>query len=367
MSIYAYTGLPGCGKSYNAVEQVILPALKAGRKVVTNVPLYVDRIREVVTTGELVEFPVSAVAQQPDTIKDYVTPGCVFVLDEVWRLWPAGQKTDEVPEAFKSLLAEHRHMVDAEGNSVAITLLVQDLANIGSFARRLVEQTFIHTKLGHVGLSGRFRVDIFQGQVTGVTGPIKKRLREIYGNYKPEVWKFYKSHTMSEAKSDGGKEKHVDSRGNVLKKPILIVGALAIPCLIAFGVYGLSNFIHGPAAKASSPGSVSQSHSAGPSTNPVSMMSSKPQSPSTAAPSWRVVGWVLNQEKPDMSKAMMVSSGGQHYTVEFQECRRIVGQPLQCLLEGFWYSETGRTWPDEGVHGPIFLAQPVGANNVSTG
>jgi zona occludens toxin len=37
MPITAYTGLMGSGKSYECVSSVIVPAIKKGRRVVTNV------------------------------------------------------------------------------------------------------------------------------------------------------------------------------------------------------------------------------------------------------------------------------------------------------------------------------------------
>jgi len=40
-------GIPGSGKSYEAVAYHVIPALKAGRKVVTNLPLKLDAIRAV--------------------------------------------------------------------------------------------------------------------------------------------------------------------------------------------------------------------------------------------------------------------------------------------------------------------------------
>ncbi len=39
MAIKIYSGRPGTGKSYNAVANVIIPAVKQGRTVVTNVVL----------------------------------------------------------------------------------------------------------------------------------------------------------------------------------------------------------------------------------------------------------------------------------------------------------------------------------------
>ena len=37
MAINAYTGLMGSGKSYEVVSSIILPAVRSGRRVVTNI------------------------------------------------------------------------------------------------------------------------------------------------------------------------------------------------------------------------------------------------------------------------------------------------------------------------------------------
>jgi zona occludens toxin (predicted ATPase) len=199
-------------------------------------------------TGNVVEFPVDAVAAEPHKIREYVSPGCVFVLDEVWRIFPQGLQANKVPEEYKSLLAEHRHMVDAAGNSTQIVFVVQDLANIGAFARRLVETTFVTTKLGHVGLSNSYRVDIFHGAVTGATPPVGNRLRFITGMYRKEIFALYKSQTMSEATSHGSEAK-IDKRANIWKRPIVIVGAIAIPFMLFGGVHFMGkateDMIHG--------------------------------------------------------------------------------------------------------------------------
>lgn len=40
MAISAYVGVPGSGKSYEVVKSVILPAIKSGRRVVSNIYVY---------------------------------------------------------------------------------------------------------------------------------------------------------------------------------------------------------------------------------------------------------------------------------------------------------------------------------------
>lgn len=245
MAIYAYTGLPGSGKSYSVVANQILPALKAGRRVVTNIPLHEDRIRADVATGTIVELPIDAVAAQPELIDDYVTPGTVLVLDEVWRLFPAGLKVDKVPQQFKRLLAEHRHMVDEGNRSVSIVLVCQDLGQIAMFARQLVEQTFHHTKLGHLGAAGSYKCNIYHGCVTGANPPETNKLRGVIGSYSPAVYKYYKSHTMSASDKEGSDERSMDTRGNVWKRPVVWVAGVFI---IAGGIYawhGISSFFGG--------------------------------------------------------------------------------------------------------------------------
>lgn len=215
MTITAYTGLPGSGKSYGVFENVIVPALENKKPVWTNIPFNEDALLEkfgVIPTA----FTVDDITQNQDWFQSVFEPGAVLVLDECWRLWPAGLRANNVLIQHKSFLAEHRHMVGENGLSTEIVLVTQDLAQISSFARNLVENTFHVTKLSKVGLDKRFRVDVYFGPVTGATPPKAKREREIHGSFKPEIQALYKSHTMSKTGS-AGDESRTDGRFNILK------------------------------------------------------------------------------------------------------------------------------------------------------
>lgn len=227
----------GSGKSYAAVEHQIIPALKAGRTVVTNIPVYREKLLAYCGAGELVDLPLETVSSDPATIYDYCKPGTVVVIDEVWRIFPAGLKANHVPEPFRQLLAEHRHMVNTQGQSMQIVLVTQDLSQISAFARSLVESTFRSTKLTVIGANGRFRVDVYQGAVTGQNPNPQNRVREIYGRYKPEIYSLYKSHTMSESDSDGADESTVDNRGQAWRKPIILIGLVGGPLMLAGGIW----------------------------------------------------------------------------------------------------------------------------------
>lgn len=235
MSIYAYVGLPGHGKSYGVVENQILPMLKHGRRVVTNIPLKVERIRETIETGEIVELPLDRVIGEPDCIFEYCTPGSVVVIDEAWKIFDT-KKQDKWPQAYKTLLAEHRHMVDEGRNSMVIVLVVQDLSMIGNFARQLVEQTYMHVKLSALGSDKSYRVDIYTGSVTGQRPPAQKLVRSTNGRYRPEVYSLYDSHTMAAGKGEGANEKTGDRRALLWKRPIFTILPIAVLLFVVFGV-----------------------------------------------------------------------------------------------------------------------------------
>jgi zona occludens toxin len=253
MSIFAYVGLPGSGKSYSVVKNQVIPALKLGRRVVTNLPLVRDEIRRVAPGGELVEFPTELISAEPEQIWTYCTKGSVVILDEVWRLWPAGQKTHQVPEAFKTVLAEHRHMVDTGGNSMQICLVTQDLAQIAVFARRLIEMTVQHTRLDHVGTSNRFRIDVYRGEVTGTHPPEGRRVRQMFSRYEESVFRLYRSHTQSDSldPAKGANEKGMDSRGNVWRSPKIWLVAGAAVAGVAWAVPTLYGLVFGDYAATS--------------------------------------------------------------------------------------------------------------------
>lgn len=241
MAIDAYVGLPGSGKSYGVTEHVIIPSVKEGRHVVTNIPLEQDEL--LADHGK----PESKITQLPedwferDDMAELVPPGAVLVLDELWRRWPAGLKANNALLSDKSLLAEHRHRVDEKGQSMRIVLVTQDLSQIAAWVRILVDQTYKMTKLTAVGSTKKFRVDIYRGAPTGQNIPKSHLIRMTYGQYKPEIYRYYSSATQS-VTGNVGDESKADGRGNLLKSPFIIFSAVAplilIPILLWY-VYGV--------------------------------------------------------------------------------------------------------------------------------
>lgn len=214
MSITAYTGLPGHGKSYGIVENVIVPAVKQFRPVWTNIPCNVDLFLDRFGFAPVV-FDTEEAKSDPDWFHNVLPPGALLVLDECWRFWPSGLSSHKMDERHKSYFAEHRHMVGDDGRSSEIVLCTQDLAQVAAFVRNLVETTYRVTKLSKTGLSKSYRVDVYSGPVAGSNPPLSKREREIFGKFDKSVFALYKSHTKSD--SGPGDESRADGRYNILK------------------------------------------------------------------------------------------------------------------------------------------------------
>jgi zona occludens toxin len=234
MPIDAYVGKPGHGKSYGVVQHVVIPSLKQNRHVVTNIPLQVDMLLEDFG-GNITQLPHDW-HTRPD-LADLAPPGCVLILDELWRRWPAGLKANNVPEPDKALLAEHRHRVSKDGKSMRVVLVTQDLSQIASFARALIEQTYRVVKK----TKKAYRVDIYSGAATGDRPPKTTLQRQAFGTYKPSVYRYYSSATQSES-GDVGDESKADNRGNIWRSPALWTMVFVIPLLVFGGVMGLRSY-----------------------------------------------------------------------------------------------------------------------------
>ncbi|WP_276783363.1 zonular occludens toxin domain-containing protein [Thalassolituus oleivorans] len=237
MSISAYTGLPGHGKSYGVVDNVIRPALEQKREIFTNIPMNSDECLQ--RYGMTVtQFKTDDIIENPNWWTDVFTAGSLIVIDELWRLWPAGLNAKNVRDQDKSFLAEHRHLVGHNGQSTEIIFVTQDLSQIANFARTLVETTFRVTKLSKIGMDNRFRVDVYFGPVTGASPPISKRDREIHGKFDKKIYALYQSHTKS-VTGDAGNERRVDGRFNALgglsiKLGIVLVILSAVAAYLGF-------------------------------------------------------------------------------------------------------------------------------------
>ena len=243
MAIIAYTGVMGSGKTYEAVSTAILTALKAGRRVVTNIAgLNFEAIRDYLgqlNDGSLLEpEKILLVASSritepyfffdPDLPNDTVVkPGDLVVIDEVWSFWGTDCKLSLEHQKFFRM---HRHYTElGTGTSCDLCLQIQDLMSLHRFVRGVLESTYKFTKMKTLGLSSRYRVEVYEGsrqrKATLVSASLKK--------YDPRIFPLYKSY-----EGKNGKEQVVDDRQNLFRnKWFITVFFVSIVGLVGSGYW----------------------------------------------------------------------------------------------------------------------------------
>jgi zona occludens toxin len=196
MSVHLLLGVPGSGKSYEAVTFHIIPAIEEGRKVVTNLPLNVEHflnvygqnianlIKIITPTGQN-PIPFKTLEDFQDDWKNEKNQACLFVIDECHRPFPLGSTDKKIDEWF----AEHRH----KGHDVL--LITQSYGKISKAIRDIVHIVYRVRKNVALGSSNSYirKVqDGLRGEVVNTS--IRK--------YDKKYFSFYKSHTQSNASID---------------------------------------------------------------------------------------------------------------------------------------------------------------------
>lgn len=356
MAIDAYTGLPRSGKSYSVIKNVILPSLKEGRHVYTNIPL-----TDVLTD----EFPgqshqLDADWFKSETLFDDLPPGAVVVLDELWRRWPAGLKANKVPFADKAFLAEHGHNVDEHGNTTRVVLVTQDLSQIAAFARDLVDTTYRSIKLDQVGAKNSFRVDIYRGAVTGQKPPKSQLTRSLYDKYEPEIYRYYKSATKSQA-GNAGDESRADKRANIWRSPFILFSIIApiflVPLLLWY-VIGLFSSGFGLVEEPPEPEPVALVNPPPPSMAPAAVVEVHPEAPKVPPMSgvWRIAGTMEWPGRDDAKPRIILVSGvlGQRYA-DPDDCELLPDAiNWSCVVDGF----TVTAWTGRGDYSTV-VSPPI--------
>lgn len=227
MSITSYTGNPGAGKTYEVVKNVIIPAIKESRRVVTNIDgidpqkvlAYVeDRFGP--CNGEIVLCKDEDItsdcfypANQDDSFS-FVRPGDLVVIDEAQNYYRTGQRLSDYECRF---FREHRHFCDAEGRGCDIVLISQRFVDIQPFVRGVIELCFVMRQLKVLSLPNHYTVTVYEGDLRHkISGPSIRK-------YQKEIFDLYRSFALS-----GGMQAKVDRRQSVVtpKNIILLSGLM---------------------------------------------------------------------------------------------------------------------------------------------
>jgi len=302
MPINVYTGLMGSGKSYESVSEVIVPAILAGRDVVTNVDgLSEEKIFEYLstkhpdvdnTTFGKVRHVVNEDVFKPDFFPYYddsrgehtdtiVQPGDLVVIDEAWRFWGTGVK---LLKQHQSFFLEHRHFVNKKTKvSCDLVLMIQDISTLHRFVKNVIAFSFRTHRKVSLGLSKTYSVTMWEGSKMTKGSMIGNWIRK----YDPKIFPLYSSFKGGEQ----GKVVNADSRQNIFSNKMIwikLVGMILLALLAGWKVW---HFFHPVPATAKT--TTTENTAKGQQANDITP-GNKPPVPSSSAPpvstEWRVVG-----------------------------------------------------------------------------
>lgn len=205
MAINGISGRPGSGKSYEAVIRHILPALKDGRMVVTNIPLNVEwfcqfigeHCRDLIVQidggfhnyGGKRYFSDAEHFLRYQEWRNEKNQGVYFIVDECHLPMPrtAGAGDDRVStqKELKEYLSMHRHY----GHD--ILLLTQNFRKVDRDVVDMVQTCYFTTKLSFLGKDDEYVCKVADGVSRNI---VTTHHRE----YEQKYFGAYQSHTKSE-------------------------------------------------------------------------------------------------------------------------------------------------------------------------
>jgi zona occludens toxin len=248
MAITGFTGPPGSGKSHALVKDVIVPAVMAGRRVLTNIDgidadavraYCLERSADADKLGGIVQFHGDD-ARKPDFWPDettekkptFVTGGDLVVFDE-WALsfprrgaWPQGCNV----EAF---LRWHRHLNGPDGTATDIAIGTQLPTDIHPNVRGLMVKSYKFRKLTAIGAKGQYTWQLFEGHLQPKNG----HYRTGTGTYDKAIFPLYAS--SAAAKEGNHVELRTNSKESIWSGWTAWAVIVAPFILIAGGGYGL--------------------------------------------------------------------------------------------------------------------------------
>jgi zona occludens toxin len=232
--IVFHEGLPRSGKSYEACVMHILPALKEGRRVVTNIE-GIDHSK----FSELSGLPIKIVEQylrcvfvrddmdeQRRLIIEETQKDNLIVIDEIQNLFPSGREKLE-PEWMR-YISEHGH------DGLDVILMGQDRRDCHNMWRRRIQRVITFKKLTALGKEGSYAWACYEA-----TSPEKfQKVTSGTRNYEEKYFGLYKSFT------DGTTHKsaYIDKRATVWNNAGFKLGMPAVGIALVFALWHLVGF-----------------------------------------------------------------------------------------------------------------------------
>ncbi|MEX0447816.1 zonular occludens toxin family protein [Xenorhabdus sp. SGI246] len=251
MAISAYVGLPGSGKSYEVIANVIIPAYINGRRIVTNIygisgekikaycinknKADAEKLGEIIfVENEKIKDDLFFPFKTETGISDnsFCRAGDLICIDEAWRIW----ENDKIAVTHRSFIAEHRHFANEQGITCDLVVINQSVVNLPRFIKDRIETTYRMTKLVALGLRRRYRVDVFSGIKL-----FRNNLTTSYQcRYDSAIFPLYQSY-----EGGNGQEQIVDKRQSVFSQGKFWFIVIGLIFLMVLSLIFLIQFFNG--------------------------------------------------------------------------------------------------------------------------
>lgn len=206
-----HEGLPGSGKSYEALVSHIIPRLKEGRTVDAYIEgLNFVKIAELaeITLEECQDQLKQITREQVPAINEHVRDKSLVIIDESQNFWPTGRQ--RLPDPIIQFITEHRH------RGLDVVLMGQNLNDVHSMWRNRIDKKFVFMKLDAVGQAKRYSWTSYKGSLRADGQRSRIEFEKLTGGirqYDPKYFGSYAS-TTSEDNEMGVYE---DDRTNIFK------------------------------------------------------------------------------------------------------------------------------------------------------
>lgn len=229
-----YEGTPGAGKSYDVVRKIIAN-LCLRRRVITNVEgLDDEKCLEMIKfkTGfddyDLHKYLFFLDTNSALRFWEYVTPGCIVVIDEAHKLFNARDWQSVKNRQCADWCSTARH------DGIDVVFITQRLEKCDAQIRSLTQYTYRYRKVDFMGSLAKksFLCYVYDGDDTS------HHMGRRSGIYDSSYFPCYKSYTGKEIKEMG-----IQKNINILKHPIFFI--IPIVLLLTIYFFSQSSFIHG--------------------------------------------------------------------------------------------------------------------------
>ncbi|MGY3943749.1 zonular occludens toxin family protein [Aeromonas tecta] len=226
-----HEGLPGSGKSYEALVSHIIPRLKDGRTVDAYIEgLNFEKIAELceITLEECQERLKQITREQVLNIYEHVRDKSLVIIDEAQNFWPSGRQ--KLPDPIIQFVTEHRH------RGLDVVLMGQNLNDLHSMWRNRIDKKFVFKKLDALGQAKRYAWASYMGSLKADGQRTRIDFEKITGGvklYEPKYFGSYSS-TTSEDNEMGS---YQDDRTNIFKSAKFKYGMPLALLLFLGGLY----------------------------------------------------------------------------------------------------------------------------------